>query len=111
MKRLIFCLVLVFALSGCISTNVEEDSSAAIKNEKVEDITEKKSEIPKKTEDETEQKTQVEDIDYMQIYADVLDRYHVYITHQIDIIGGGVGLAGLEEPVMFVERSFAFVVL
>lgn len=105
MKRLIFCLVVVLALSGCISTNVEKDGSAAVKNEKVEDITEKKSKIPKKTEDETEQKTKVEDIDYMQIYADVLDRYHVYITHQIDIVGGGVGLAGLEEPVMFVDAQ------
>ena len=103
MKRLILCLVLVFALSGCISTNVEEDSSAAVKNEKVEDITEKKSEIPKKTEDETEQETKAEDIDYMQLYADVLDRYHVYITHKVDIFGRGVGLTGLKEPVIFVD--------
>lgn len=105
MKRLIFCLVVVLTLSGCISTNVEKDGSAAIKNEKVEDITEKKSEIPKKTEDETEQETKVEDIDYMQLYSDVLDRYHIYITHQIDIVGTGAGLAGLEEPVMFVDAQ------
>ena len=39
MKRLIFCLVVVLALSGCISTNVEKDGSAVVKNEKVEDTT------------------------------------------------------------------------
>lgn len=105
MKRLIFCLVVVLALSGCVSTNVEKDGSAAVKNEKVEHTAENKSEIPKKTQDETEQKTKVEDIDYMQLYSDVLDRYHVYITHKVDIFGEGVGLAGLKEPVMFVDAQ------
>lgn len=103
MKKILFCLVVVFVLSGCISTNVEKDGSAAVKNEKVEHTAENKSEIPKKTEAETEQETKAEDIDYMQLYADVLDRYHVYITHKVDIFGRGVGLTGLKEPVIFVD--------
>lgn len=88
MKRILFCLVLVLALSGCVSTNVEKDSSDAIKHENT-----------------NEDETKPENIDYMQLYADELDRFRVYITHEVDIFGTGAGLEGLKEPVMFVDAK------
>ena len=100
MKKLIITMLVfvVVAFSGC---NIP--SQKPLKNKNVSTET-TQNEVKEDSTNQGEM-PEVEKVDYMQTYSDILDRVYLYITHEIDIFGPDEGLAGIEELVMNVEAS------